>query len=120
MESNVSDMTLDNGMAANPAAASRARALGGLKLSDLIFHWMTFIAALFVLALLGAIILSLVIGAWPALAKFGPGFLVNERWSPSREIFGALAPIYGTIVTSIIAMISRMQSAPSTRASVTW
>jgi len=48
---------------------------------------------------------SLLIGAWPAISTFGPSFLWTQRWSPVKEIFGALAPIYGTIVTSLIAMI---------------
>ena len=87
------------------AVRDRARALSTLKATDRIFHWLTFLAAVFVLVLLGAIIVSLVIGAWPALSTFGFGFLVNERWSPARDIFGALAPIYGTLVTSIIAML---------------
>ena len=57
-----------------------------------------------VLALLGAIIVSLLIGAAPALKAFGFNFLPRE-WNPVTEKFGALAPIYGTVVTSIIAML---------------
>ena len=98
-------MTVPAEMSPVMEAGDRARALGALKLTDKIFHGMTFAAAAFVLALLGAIIISLIVGALPAFSTFGFGFLVNERWSPSREIFGALAPIYGTLVTSIIAMI---------------
>jgi len=51
------------------------------------------------------VMVSLLIGAWPAISTFGPSFLWTQRWSPVKEIFGALAPIYGTIVTSLIAMI---------------
>ena len=87
------------------AVQDRERALSTLKIVDQSFHWLTFLAAVFVLVLLGAIIVSLVVGAWPALSTFGFGFLVNERWSPARDIFGALAPIYGTLVTSLIAML---------------
>ena len=43
-------------------------------------------------------------GAWPALQTFGLSFLIDESWNPVTERFGAIAPIYGTIVTSIIAM----------------
>ncbi len=89
----------------SPLERARTRALVGLHRGDRAFHWLTFAAAMLVLVLLGAIILSLVAGAWPALSTFGPGFLLNERWSPSRQIFGALAPIYGTLVTSLIAMV---------------
>ena len=48
---------------------------------------------------------ALVIGSLPALRQFGFGFLVSERWNPVTEKFGALAPIYGTVVTSLIAML---------------
>ncbi len=73
-------------------------------MTDRVFQNVTFAAALFVLILLGAIILSLIVGAWPAISKFGVGFLYGERWSVNKEIFGALSPIYGTLMTSLIAM----------------
>ena len=85
--------------------ADRSRALAKLKVGDVVFRGLTKSAAIFVLLLLSGVIISLVIGAWPALSKFGPGFLVSERWNPVTENFGAMAPIYGTIVTSIIAML---------------
>jgi phosphate transport system permease protein len=84
---------------------TRASVLGRLRISDAIFHAMTRSAAYAVLALLGGVLLALAIGAWPALSKFGFGFLITERWNPVTENFGALAPIYGTIVTSVIAML---------------
>ena len=55
--------------------------------------------------LLGGVIVALVIGAWPALSTFGLGFLVTEVWNPVTNKFGALAPIYGTVVTSVLAML---------------
>jgi phosphate transport system permease protein len=58
-----------------------------------------------VLALLGAVIVSLIDGSLPALRAFGLNFLIEERWNPVTEKFGALAPIYGTVVTSFIAML---------------
>lgn len=61
--------------------------------------------AVLVMLLIGAIFVSLVIGAWPALEKFGFGFVTREVWNPVTEEFGALAPIYGTLVTSAIAML---------------
>jgi phosphate transport system permease protein len=48
---------------------------------------------------------SLVVGSLPALREFGFSFLTEQRWNPVTEKFGALAPIYGTIVTSFIAML---------------
>lgn len=71
---------------------------------DKAFRRLTRASALGVLAILGGVIVSLVLGAWPALRTFGFGFLVTESWNPVTEKFGALAPIYGTLVTSIIAM----------------
>jgi phosphate transport system permease protein len=86
-------------------ASDRSRVLAKLRLGDIAFRSLTRTAAIFVLLLLSGVIVSLVIGAWPALSKFGPGFLVSERWNPVTENFGALAPIYGTLVTSFIAIV---------------
>ena len=43
-------------------------------------------------------------GSWPALSHFGSSFVTREIWNPVTDQFGALAPIYGTVVTSLIAM----------------
>jgi phosphate transport system permease protein len=75
------------------------------RLQDSLFRGATMFFAIMVLALLGGVIISLAIGAWPALSSFGFGFLVTEVWNPVTDKFGALAPIYGTIVTSLIAML---------------
>ena len=102
----VADLVLtDTSTSSHQAWVSRAKALSRLQISDKAFFQLTRGAAIFVLVLLGAIIVSLIIGAVPALQKFGFGFLVSERWNPVTENFGALAPIYGTVVTSLIAMI---------------
>jgi phosphate transport system permease protein len=85
--------------------ADRSRALAKLKVGDIVFRGLTRSAAMFVLLLLSGVIISLIIGSWRALSTFGPGFLVSERWNPVTENFGALAPIYGTLVTSLIAML---------------
>jgi phosphate transport system permease protein len=63
------------------------------------------VAGLFVLVLLGAIIVSLFIGGLPSFRAFGLGFLVNTDWDPVREIYGAAVPIFGTLVTSVLALI---------------
>src|SRR6476646_413167 len=68
------------------------------------FRAATFVAALLVLLLLGGVTISLIRGGWPALAHFKLAFLTTEIWNPVTEKFGALAPIYGTLVTSVIAM----------------
>ncbi len=87
------------------AISSRAQALDRLRLGDAVFRMLTRLAALGVLIMLGGVILSLFVGSLPALKTFGFSFLVEERWNPVTEKFGALAPIYGTLVTSFIAML---------------
>jgi phosphate transport system permease protein len=82
------------------AAKSRRGAIG-----DFVFRNLTFFFALLVLLILGGVIVALVEGAVPALRTFGFSFLFAEVWNPVTEKFGALAPIYGTLVTSAIAMV---------------
>ncbi len=72
---------------------------------DRLFGWVAKGAALLTLGLLVAILGSLVVGAWPAIAKYGLGFLTSTTWDPVTEEFGGLVMIYGTIATSIIALI---------------
>jgi len=94
-----------NGEAAIGAAPTRAKMLDRLRLRDAIFHQLTRAAAAGVLILLGAVIVSLILGSLPALREFGFGFLVDQRWNPVTEKFGALAAIYGTVITSFLAML---------------
>ncbi|KAB7623226.1 phosphate ABC transporter permease subunit PstC [Alkalilimnicola sp. S0819] len=80
----------------------------GKARSDLIeriFAWSTRLAAAGVLVLLLGVMISLIAGALPALREFGLGFVFTEVWNPVTEEFGALGPIYGTLVTSLIAML---------------
>jgi phosphate transport system permease protein len=79
-----------------------ARRAGG---GDTRFRLMALGAALFVLLIFIGVIASLIIGSLPAMKAFGFGFITTEAWRPTREIFGALGPIYGTLVTSTIAML---------------
>ena len=101
----VVDLALQGGAVDAGEAVSRARRLARLRLGDVVFRHLTRAAAIAVLVILGGVILSLVIGSLPALRTFGFDFLVSERWNPVTEKFGALAPIYGTLVTSFIAML---------------
>ncbi|WGT49327.1 phosphate ABC transporter permease subunit PstC [Thioclava nitratireducens] len=73
--------------------------------SDRIFGTLTLAAAVVVLLVLLGVFVSLIVGAWPALKEYGLPFLWTEKWNPVTEKFGALAPLYGTVVTSIIAMV---------------
>jgi phosphate transport system permease protein len=72
---------------------------------DARFHGLTAVAAIVVVGIFGGVIVSLVIGATPAFQKFGFGFLSSEAWNPVAENFGAAASIYGTIITSALAML---------------
>ena len=72
---------------------------------DAMFRAVTGGFALVVVVMVLGIMVTLVDGAWPALRTFGPAFLTTEVWNPVTEQFGALAPIYGTLVTSAIAMV---------------
>jgi phosphate transport system permease protein len=73
--------------------------------AESVFRWATFCSAALVLLLLVGVLASLAYGAWPALREFGWHFLATEVWNPVTKKFGALAPIYGTVITSIIAML---------------
>jgi phosphate transport system permease protein len=84
---------------------SRAAVLQRLRSTDTTFRLLTRSAVLCVLILLSGVILSLVIGSVPAFRAFGLGFVGSEVWNPVTEQFGALAPIYGTLLTSFIAMV---------------
>jgi phosphate transport system permease protein len=83
--------------------ASRRGRAGSI--GDAVFRAATFLFALLVLLILAGVIVALVEGALPALRTFGFSFVVSEVWNPVTEKFGALAPIYGTLVTSAIAML---------------
>jgi phosphate transport system permease protein len=69
-----------------------------------VFRSATLAAAILVLLILGGVVVSLVQGSLPALAHFGFAFVTREVWNPVTDKFGALAPIYGTLITSVIAM----------------
>lgn len=71
---------------------------------DSVFENLTRAFAFLVFSILAAILLSLAVGAWPSIERFGLPFLWTEEWDPVAEEFGALVPIYGTLATSTIAM----------------
>ncbi|WP_395664395.1 phosphate ABC transporter permease subunit PstC [Methylocella sp.] len=99
----MADIALD--VAASDKQQDRRKVLDWLKLQDSTFRYVTLGAALTVLLILGGVIVSLIVGSIPALQAFGFGFVTTEKWNPVTEQFGALAPIYGTLVTSAIAML---------------
>ncbi len=99
------DVALQGDAVETYAVVARAKALNRLRVADIVFRALTRAAAIGVLIILGGVIISLIDGSLPALRAFGFNFLVEERWNPVTEKFGALAPIYGTLVTSFIAML---------------
>src|SRR5215213_2652762 len=101
----VADVALQGRDAVTGEMPARAQVIDRLRIGDAAFRNITRLAAIAVLVILGGVIVSLLIGAAPALRTFGLNFLFEERWNPVTENFGALAPIYGTLVTSMIAML---------------
>src|SRR5262244_1878680 len=101
----VVDVALQDTGIAVADQVDRAKVLQRLRLGDAAYRHLTRAAAVTVLVILGGIILSLIRGSLPALRTFGISFLYEDAWNPVTEKFGAIAPIYGTIVTSIIAML---------------
>jgi phosphate transport system permease protein len=90
----------------NALAAERGRSsVRGGVLGERILKGLTFGSAMLVLVVLGGVFVSLVQGSLPALKAFGLPFLTSESWNPVTERFGAVAPVYGTIVTSAIALL---------------
>ena len=90
--------------ARRPSAPPRpARARGAWR--DWVFEHATLVFALLVLGLLAGILVALGIDAAPALDRFGIGFFFTNVWNPVKGLFGGLAPIYGTLVTSAIALL---------------
>jgi phosphate transport system permease protein len=75
------------------------------RLGDPIFAGVARASGIFVLLLLGSLILSLFLGGLPAFRKFGAGFLVSTNWDPVQEVFGAAVSVYGTVMTSVLALI---------------
>src|SRR6187549_902997 len=63
----------------------RAKALSAFKLGDVTFYWITRACAISVLLILGGIIISLIVGAWPAIREYGAAFLWTQRWAPSAD-----------------------------------
>lgn len=82
-----------------------ARHMAGQRLRERIFRTATLAAAVLVLVLLGGVAVALLHGAWPALSRFKLAFLTRDIWNPVQDQYGALSAVYGTVVTSILAML---------------
>ena len=81
--------------------ATRPRSAG---IGDTVFAGVARAAGILVLVLLGAIIATLFVGGLPAFREFGAGFLTNEDWDPVKNVFGGAVAIYGTVLTSVLAL----------------
>ena len=95
------DLALKEGAISKPAT----RHMPGIPGFDRIFRSVSMLSAVAVLVMFAGIMAALIYGAWPALTTFGFSFLWTEIWNPVTQKFGAVAPIYGTVVTSFIAML---------------
>lgn len=98
----MAEMSLSQTLTATGETRPRAVAR---PIGDRVMHGLTFGAALLVLLVLGGVFVSLIHGSLPAIKAFGLGFVTSQSWNPVTEIFGAAAPIYGTLLTSAIALI---------------
>ncbi len=85
----------------DPEVRPRARR----PIGDLVFLNLTRGAAFLVLVVLAGIIVSLMISSWPTIERFGLSFITRSEWDPPANKFGALVPIYGTLITSLIALL---------------
>ncbi|HXJ02098.1 MAG TPA: phosphate ABC transporter permease subunit PstC [Micropepsaceae bacterium] len=95
------DLALSQDLSASTSSARLRR----FHASDRSFRRAALASAFAILAMFAGILWSLTAGAWPALKAFGISFLWTQSWNPVTEKFGALVPIYGTLVTSFIAML---------------
>src|SRR5579863_5305953 len=87
------------------AVAIDPKRMAAQRVKERIFHGMTLAAAVLVLALLGGVVIALLHGAWPAFSRFKLAFLTRQIWNPVTDEYGALGAVYGTVVTSIVAML---------------
>jgi phosphate transport system permease protein len=77
----------------------------GIRLGDVLFRGVALVAALGVAAVLGFLTYKIFALAWPAMQEFGLSFIWTEAWNPTTNVYGALVFIYGTLVTSFIALL---------------
>jgi phosphate transport system permease protein len=101
----VVNITFSDQIALASSPATRTKALDRFRLSDNVFRHLTRAAAIAVLLLLSGVIVSLISGSIPTFRTFGFSFFVSESWNPVTDKYGALPAIYGTLVTSAIAML---------------
>jgi phosphate transport system permease protein len=103
------ESSMDNSVARDSAPAirrERAQTQVHVRLfGDRIFNAVTFVLALFILALLFGLAIALIVSSSPAIRAFGLHFFVSSTWDPVQDQYGALPFIYGTFVSSFLALI---------------
>jgi phosphate transport system permease protein len=90
--------------ALGPRALRAKRGLGD-RIGDPLLKWLSALAALLAVAVIGGIVYEVFHLAWPAITKFGLGFVTTNDWNPVVSRFGAASFIYGTVITSAIAVL---------------
>jgi phosphate transport system permease protein len=93
------------GVPARPSGASRWQSLLGVDRSDRIYRRVLTVFALALPALILVILAVLLVRALPALRRFGPSFLWTSTWDPVAEIYGAAPMIFGTLASSLLALL---------------
>jgi phosphate transport system permease protein len=110
MNTNISSVEMPTVSQSKPVSESKMTdksliaTMRNQRIQDFFFHKITFGFALSVLLVLVGIIISLMIGAWPAFHEFGPAFITTVEWDPVNDKYGALIAIVGTLATSFIAL----------------
>jgi phosphate transport system permease protein len=93
-------------VAPRPGEAGKLAALiEGSAIGDAVYQWSITFFAVCIPLLLVALTLAVGIAAWPALSEFGFGFLTSSTWNPVTRVFGAASAIYGTLISSMIALV---------------
>jgi len=88
-----------------PSIPARPVTRRGSGTGDAIFATLCRACAVLLLLVLGAIIVELFLGGLPAFRAFGAAFLTSTEWDPVQDLYGAGVPVYGTILTAVLALL---------------
>ncbi|MDO8689648.1 MAG: phosphate ABC transporter permease subunit PstC [Dehalococcoidia bacterium] len=101
----LNSLLMETASGASQAPRSAFASLRSLNTGDLIFRGLVIVFALSILVLMGMMVLQMITFAWPSIERFGFGFLSGTSWNPVTQKFGALPYIYGTVVSSALALL---------------
>src|SRR5207237_1027286 len=87
------------------AAPRRNLTLRGRHHGDSIFRGLTLLGAVLVLVVAAIMVAALLVQSWPSITRFGLGFLASQQWNPVTNHYGALVFIFGTVYTSLLALL---------------